>query len=84
MKIMVKRYDNTKVQFDWIELNTDKQGFNSLNDTEESVLNIGNSGVKSPRFNHDIVIEVKTVKEFNKQERDLMAYAKRMFESEDE
>ena len=84
MKIIVKRYDNTKVQFDWIELNTDKQGFNSLNDTEEAVLNIGNSGVKSPRFNHDIVIEVKTVKEFNKQERDFMAYAKRLFESEDE
>lgn len=82
MKIMIKRYDNTKVQFDWIELNTDKQGFNSLNDTGESVLNIGNSGVKSPRFHHDVVIEVKTVKEFNKQERDLMAYAKRMFESE--
>ena len=84
MKIMVKRYDNTKVQFDWIELNTDKQGFKTLNDTEEAVLNIGNSGVKSPRFIHDIVIEVKTAKEFKKQVADFMAYAKRMFESEDE
>lgn len=80
MKIMIKRYDNTKVQFDWIELNTDKQGFKSLNETGEAVLNVCNSGVKSPRFHHDIVIEVKTIKEFKKQERDLMEYAKRMFD----
>ena len=84
MKIMIKKFDNTKAQFDWIELNTDKQGFKTLNDTGEEVLNVGNSGVKSPRFIHDIVIEVKTAKEFNKQERDFVAYAKQMFESEDE
>lgn len=75
MKIMIKKFDSTKVQFDWIELNTDKH---SILGEVDDLLNEGNSGIKSPLMNHDMVVEVKTTKEFKKQKQSMFNYARRM------
>lgn len=75
MKIMVKKFDNTKVQYDWIELNTDKH---SILGEVDDLLNEGNSGIKSPLMNHDMVVEVKTTKEFKKQRQSMFNYARKM------
>lgn len=73
MRIMVKKYDSTKVQYDWIELNTDKH---SILGEADDLLNEGNSGIKSPLMSHDMVIEVKTIKEFEKQKQSMINYAR--------
>lgn len=56
MNIMIKRFDSTKVQYDWVEIDTHTKAFNT-----------GNSGVASPKLIHDLVITVSTQKEFKKQ-----------------
>lgn len=75
MKIMIKKYDSTKAQYDWIELNTDKH---SILGEVDDLLNEGNSGIKSPLMNHDMVVEVKTIKEFEKQKGSMINYARKM------
>ena len=75
MKIMIKKFDSTKVQFDWIELNTNKH---SILGEVDDLLNEGNSGIKSPLMNHDMVVEVKTTKEFKKQKQSMLNYARKM------
>lgn len=75
MKIMIKKFDSTKVQYDWIELNTNSH---AILDTQNDLLNEGNSGVKSPLMNHDMVVEVKTTKEFKKQKQSMTNYARKI------
>lgn len=75
MKIMVKKFDNTKVQFDWIELNTE---ISDIVKVQTDLLNEGNSAISSPLMNHDMVVEVKTIKEFKKQKQSMIEYAKQM------
>lgn len=56
MKIMIKKFDSTKVQFDFIEF-----------DTENSHYHTGNSAIDSRAYSHDLEITVETKKEFLKQ-----------------
>ena len=58
MRILIYKYDNTKVQYEWVEFDTDLE----LYDT-------GNSGTHSPTGNFDLKIEVTTMKEFEKQRK---------------
>ena len=63
MKIMIKKYDSTKVQYDFIEFDTVTMNYGT-----------GNSGVTERVLNHDLVVTVTTNKEFNKQVEDLKNY----------
>ena len=60
MIILIKKFDKTGVQFDWIRYN----GY-------ENALSCGNSALKSPRSGVELSITLNSTKEFIKQKEDI-------------
>lgn len=71
MIILIKKFDKTCVQFDWIRYN----GY-------ENALSCGNSGIKAPGSGVEISVTVNSLKEFKKQKEDIKNIHKNRLESD--